>query len=258
MEAKNQIPQQWDFYFSRVRDEVASIRLNMALYHIAPLQEYPYRVIFSIPMNEPDENGLGTDAEFQRLNTIEDTLDNWLEDKDIICVGTCRNKGLFEMFFYAKNDENWQTTFDQALEQLQEENYHLSIEEEADWETYFEFLFPNVYEHQAIENRKICFHLEQEGDMMEQERNVDFWAYFPSQQKADAFAQKIAEIGYIINHNELLEVEDPEQEPTYQVQFSKMTNVLWSTINELSWNLIDLAQEFEGYYDGWETIILKD
>ncbi|MFJ1377848.1 DUF695 domain-containing protein [Capnocytophaga canimorsus] len=254
METKNQIPQQWDFYFSRVEDEVASIRLNMALGQIAPLREYPFQIIFSLQMNEPDENGMGTDTEFQRLNVVEDTFCNELDGRDIVFVGTCRNRGLFEMFFYAKNDENWQIIFDEALANLQEKNYNISVNEDSEWKTYFEFLFPNVYEHQAIQNRKICFRLEQEGDLIEQERNVDFWAYFISQQDADAFANKIASMGYAVNHNGLLE---SEQEPVYQVQFSKMTNVLWSTINQISWELVDFAQEFNGDYDGWETIILK-
>lgn len=40
----NEIRQNWNFYMCRVDDNPASIRLNLALYDIVPVEDYNHRI----------------------------------------------------------------------------------------------------------------------------------------------------------------------------------------------------------------------
>jgi len=53
----NEIKQNWNFYMCRVDDKPASIRLNLALSDIAPVEDYNHRISIFIKMNNPTENG---------------------------------------------------------------------------------------------------------------------------------------------------------------------------------------------------------
>ena len=49
----NEIKQNWNFYMCRVDDKPASIRLNLALSNIAPVEDYKHRLSIFIKMNNP-------------------------------------------------------------------------------------------------------------------------------------------------------------------------------------------------------------
>ena len=67
----NEIKQNWNFYMCRVDDKPASIRLNLALSNIAPVEDYKHRFSIFIKMNNPTEDGLSSNEEYPILCDIE-------------------------------------------------------------------------------------------------------------------------------------------------------------------------------------------
>ena len=88
----NEIKQNWNFYMCRVDDKSASIRLNLALSNIAPVEDYKYRISIFIKMNNPTEDGLSSDEEYPILCDIEDKVIEKLKTLEDIFAGTVKSQ----------------------------------------------------------------------------------------------------------------------------------------------------------------------
>ena len=67
-----EVPQNWDFFFCRVEGKPASVRVNLALRQIAPVEGYKYRLNFLIKMKNPTPEGMSSNEEYPILCDIED------------------------------------------------------------------------------------------------------------------------------------------------------------------------------------------
>ena len=79
-------------------------------------------------------------------------------------------------------------------------------------------------------NRKIADILHDHGDDLSRVREIDHWAYFPSDEARAAFIANCKALGMTIARN--------------------------MAPDDLTTRLIAFAQEVGGEYDGWETQIL--
>lgn len=48
---------------------------------------------------------------------------------------------------------------------------------DPDWEEYLDFLYPDEYSYQCIQNRRVVMSLEENGNDPEILREVDHWLY---------------------------------------------------------------------------------
>jgi len=66
--------QDWDFYLTNVDNKLSSIAVDLGLYNYAPINDQENVVWISIKMNNPRQDGLSSNEEFELLGEIEDTL----------------------------------------------------------------------------------------------------------------------------------------------------------------------------------------
>lgn len=249
-----EVPQDWALYFSRIEDNPAAIRLNLALDKIAPIDGYKYAVSFSTEMLDPSENGFPKNEEFQMLNSIEDDTTAALEGKDTIMAAVIKCNGLFEIYLYAKTQKGHDDLFRSVMKAYPQYSYSVDVNEDAEWDTYFNFLYPNDYEFQTIQNQRVLVHLQQRGDNEEMEREVDHFLYFPTEESREKYIRQVEALSY-----KVLAKEKNENNPEYPytLNISRQDNTVWSNVNEYVWELISLAKECDGLYDGWGCPIAK-
>ena len=48
-----------------------------------------------------------------------------------------------------------------------------------------------------------------------------------------------------------------DETDTYQLNISRMDNVVFNDINEVVWELVEIAESLNGYYDGWGCTVVK-
>ena len=95
-------------------------------------------------------------------------------------------------------------------------------------ETYTEFLYPNIYEHQSIKNSAVRHHCEQSGDHTDQERPIDHWLYFNTEKDMAEAIDKVKALGYEIQESRKIEPEegdDPNEDLGYQLIITKVNTV---------------------------------
>ncbi|ATA87223.1 hypothetical protein CGC50_08650 [Capnocytophaga gingivalis] len=251
MNNKN-LPQNWDFFMCRIEGAPASIRTNLALIEVAPLEGLSQRLQFYIKMQNPRPDGLSSNEEYPILCDIEDAIGEKAEATGAVLAGVVKSEGFLELWFYTQNAEALAKTCEDALQTFEGYQSGYNIAEDPEWEDYFGFLYPDEFSYQTMQNRKVLMQLEKNGDKMEVPREIDHFIYFKEAAQQQAFAKEAEAKGFKVRFNDDEFVEDRKaegKEYPYMVEATREDSPL--DIDDIVWDLLELASPFEGNYDGW-------
>ncbi|WP_314288188.1 DUF695 domain-containing protein [Capnocytophaga sputigena] len=254
MNNKN-LPQNWDFFMCRIEGAPASIRTNLALIEVAPLEGLTQRLQFYIKMQNPRPNGLSSNEEYPILCDIEDAIGEKAEATGAVLAGVVRSEGFLELWFYTQNAKTLAKTCEEALQTFEGYQSGYNIAEDPEWEDYFGFLYPDEFSYQTMQNRKVLMQLEKNGDKMEVPREIDHFFYFKEAAQQQAFAKEAEAKGFKVRFNDDEFVEDRKaegKEYPYMVEATREDSPL--AIDDIVWDLLELASPFEGNYDGWGCV----
>ena len=254
MNNKN-LPQNWDFFMCRIEGAPASIRTNLALIEVAPLEGLTQRLQFYIKMQNPRPDGLSSNEEYPILCDIEDAIGEKAEATGAVSAGVVKSEGFLELWFYTQNAEDLAKTCEEALQAFEGYQSGYNIAEDPEWEDYFGFLYPDEFSYQTMQNRKVLMQLEKNGDKMEVPREIDHFFYFKEAAQQQAFAKEAEAKGFKVRFNDDEFVEDRKaegKEYPYMVEATREDSPL--AIDDIVWDLLELASPFEGNYDGWGCV----
>ena len=251
MNNKN-LPQNWDFFMCRIEGAPASIRTNLALIEVAPLEGLTQRLQFYIKMQNPRPDGLSSNEEYPILCDIEDAIGEKAEATGAVLAGVVKSEGFLELWFYTQNAKTLAKTCEEALQAFEGYQSGYNIAEDPEWEDYFGFLYPDEFSYQTMQNRKVLMQLEKNGDKMEVPREID---HFKEATQQQAFAKEAETKGFKVRFNDDEFVEDRKaegKEYPYMVEATREDSPL--DIDDIVWDLLELASPFEGEYDGWGCV----
>ena len=251
MNNKN-LPQNWDFFMCRIEGAPASIRTNLALIEVAPLEGLSQRLQFYIKMQNPRPDGLSSNEEYPMLCDIEDAIGEKAGATGAVLARVVKSEGFLELWFYTQNAEVLAKTCEEALQTFEGYQSGYNIAEDPEWEDYFGFLYPDEFSYQTMQNRKVLMQLEKNGDKMEVPREIDHFFYFKEAAQQQAFAKEAEAKGFKVRFNDDEFVEDRKaegKEYPYMVEATREDSPL--AIDDIVWDLLELASPFEGNYDGW-------
>ena len=254
MNNKN-LPQNWDFFMCRIEGAPASIRTNLALIEVAPLEGLIQRLQFCIKMKNPRPDGLSSNEEYPILCDIEDAIGEKAEATGAVSAGVVKSEGFLELWFYTQNAKTLAKTCEEALQTFEGYQSGYNIAEDPEWEDYFGFLYPDEFSYQTMQNRKVLMQLEKNGDKMEVPREIDHFIYFKEAAQQQAFAKEAEAKGFKVRFNDDEFVEDRKaegKEYPYMVEATREDSPL--AIDDIVWDLLELASPFEGNYDGWGCV----
>jgi len=246
------LPQNWDFFMCRIEGAPASIRTNLALIDIAPLEGLSQRLQFYIKMQNPRPDGLSSNEEYPILCDIEDAIGEKAEATGAVLAGVVKSEGFLELWFYTQNAEALAKTCEDALQTFEGYQSGYNIAEDPEWEDYFDFLYPDEFSYQTMQNRKVLMQLEKNGDKMEVPREIDHFIYFKEADQQQDFAKEAEAKGFKVRFNDDEFVEDRKaegKEYPYMVEATREDSPL--DIDDIVWDLLELTSPFEGNYDGW-------
>ena len=256
-EDDNEIIEDWGVYLCRWFDEqLASVRLNLALLEFEPKVKYTKKIQFSVMLKNPDENGLPTKEEEETLYKIEDLLESIIKEKEGILAGFLRWDKRLSIFAYVEDEKGYEETFAVALkEQFPDYEYKFWVDEDKEWETYFNALYPDKYNYQGILNNKLIYQIQMDGDTMVP-RVLEHCLYFKTQKARKEFLEKVVKEGF----KEIFEGADDNidlsAEYPYQLVVGREDD--FRDTNRVTWYLMETAEELDGEYDGWGCVTVKE
>ena len=255
----NQIPQEWNAYRSWIDDNPAVFRLNLALDEVAPIEGFSYCVKITVVLKDPDKNGFSSDEERPAIYAIGDQILRPLQsDKDIL-VAVLTARGEVTWYFYSKAPEALQERLSATWDSEFGYTYQVECSEDKQWNFFLKGLYPNIYEKQTIYNREILSACQENEDQVEVPRPIEHWLYFDTEQDMLSAIEKAAALGFTVYSSEKVvpeEGKEVQEDLGYCLILSKENTPI--DIDGDTWDLIDIALDTHGGYDGWETILVKE
>jgi len=242
---------EWDFYFSNIDDVIGSFFVDLGLNKIAPVADKPNLIWISINMNDPKENGLSSNSEYDILCALEDRLLDFVKQRhNAIWVGRLTTNGKRTFYFYNGDFAFFDNTFSEAMVAFPNYEYDFDVVDDASWNTYFGFLYPLPSQFQSIQNRRVLENLEKNGDPLTKERQVDHWIFFKTAADRNGFLEKIKDEGFDIVNSDF---NKEFGETPFRLRISRVDKVDYGSVDDYVLMLWRYAGECNGEYDGWET-----
>jgi regulator of RNase E activity RraB len=133
-----------------------------------------------------------------------------------------------------------------------------SLKEDPNWEGYFNSLFPEPVQLRSLQNRWVLHELSDHGDLLTVPRPVAHWIYFKTRHDRDAYWNKVNANGFELVAMETIESEAEGDEYPYMLHITRVDDVGFDCIDECVLPLWELAIEYNGNYDGWETALVVE
>ncbi len=246
----------WAAYVANIEGgHVGSIVIDIGLNSVAPVNEQPVRTAIDIAFLSPRENGFPANSEFDRLASIEETLQNALFAETVATyVGHLYAAGKGSIYFYSSDDTKSKAVVEKAMLAFPDYSYEVRTNSDPEWEGY-RSLYPSPIEMQRIQNDRLIQHLSDQGDKLEKERQVDHWIYFSTDADRQQFTKQILEKRFKIAGQR--EVEATNGKP-FELHISRKDAVTSEATDGYILELWQLAEKFNGNYDGWETYIVRE
>ena len=209
-------------------------------------------------MKNPTPEGFPSNEEYPILCDIEDAIGEKAEATGAVLVSVIKSEGVLELWFYCDNAETLVETCQKTLGSFEGYLYQDFSVEDPKWEDYFDFLYPDEFSYQTMQNRKVLMQLEKNGDKMEVPRKIDHFFYFKEAAQQQAFAKEAEAKGFKVRlgDDEFVEEQKAEgKEYPYMVEATREDSPL--DIDDIVWDLLELASPFEGNYDGWGCVNVR-
>jgi hypothetical protein len=241
---------EWDFYFARVNDAVASIFVDLGVRREAPNETRPWLLWVWLKLRNPRPDGLASNDEAPRLNEIGAVLDSTVSATcGAQLVGRITGGGRREFYFYAAEPGALDDAAVQAMKSFDGYEFETGSAFQPEWDHYLGMLYPSDTNLERMRNRRLLEELAGQGDVHELPRKVDHWLYFADEHGRVACRDTLAEIGFAIEEETLSE-EEGDALP-YALIVSRVDSVDTHSINGITLELARLAGEHRGDYDGW-------
>ena len=253
-----EIDEDWGVYLcnSFAYDLPAVIRVNLALRDFEYTANYPKRLHLQILYKNADDNGFPTREEGEYVYSIEDAVEEIVEQHGDMLAGVVKCDERVRIFAYTKNELGYYDEISAVMsENFPDYAYTLAVVEDEDWELYFQALYPDRYEYQSIMNMRLIENIKSDGDSMVP-RVLEHCLLFKTEENGEAFLAKVMEDGFIkLSSENLSNNEDIDKEYPYVLVIGRED--AFENIDEIVWYLMDLAEEFDGEYSGWGCKIVK-
>ena len=253
-----EIDEDWGVYLCNAfaYDLPAVIRVNLALRDFEYTANYPKRLHLQILYKNADDNGFPTREEGEYVYPVEDAVVEIIEQHGDMLAGVVKCDERAHIFAYVKNELGYYDEISKMmLENFPDYAYTLAVFEDKDWVMYFHALYPDRYEYQSIMNMRLIKNIESHGDSMVP-RVLEHCLFFTTEENGEAFLAKVMEDGFNkLSSENMSNNEDIDEEYPYELVIGREDD--FENIDGIVWYLMDLAEEFDGEYDGWACYIVK-
>lgn len=254
--APDAVPDEWDFYLTRIDDTAASFFLNFWYRSHAPLPGMDTLYRCDLQMLDPGPHGLGEADDAARLQEAEEAICSLAAELGLYFVGRIRWSGTWLLRLFGPPDltDELKQIAKQVLDKKPSRKFDVDSTTDPEWSHYYDFLCPDDERMQWIQDRRVVENLMEHGDSLTRPRRVDHWIYFEVARKRDAFIKAALEDGYQLESAH----EDTTSDRKYCAQLYRSDKVELEEIHDVVMSLMELAEEHDGEYDGWETSVEQD
>ena len=248
---------EWDFYFTRVNDVLASVFVDLGIRKSVPDSERPWQLWVCVHCRSPRENGLSSSEEAPILFKIEDALGESVRSAcEAAYVGRITTAGRRELYFYGPNTAGFGEAVTQAMCRFPEYEFDFGTKRDAKWLQYLKVLYPTPEDFERIRNHHTIEAFEKHGDSLQSPRLVSHWIYFENPEDRTAFIAEATACSFTVKSESTSD--DEIHARPYGVIVERIDRLDPDSINQATLTLFRFAKKANGDYDGWEAPVLND
>lgn len=243
----------WLFYMATRNDHPALILYNVGIGDVLGRLPETNCLIVSLALKDVGPEGFPSPAEGKMLFKLDDAIIPQIAAHKAHDLG--RLTALGERKIYIAAGDGAADLGKELVKTAGSFGYSASFRIEPDTlvATYANLLSPTPDEKRLSSDEDVLRQLAGNGDLAYKVRRVDHWAYFPSRERADAFATWAIKNGF--SDVELEALEDSSGE--FVVRSSHEGTMIPGDITLITKKLDQKARELGGMYDGWETAVMR-
>jgi hypothetical protein len=166
-------------------------------------------------------------------------------------VGWITSQGRRELLFYATHPGDLQEGVHSLRSEFPHYELTAGLEHDSSWSRYRQVLYPRARDMIRIQNRRKAAALAAKGDKPEKKRRVSHWLYFPTVEDRKAFLSEVQPEGFKSTAQRVKD--DETEERPIALQVSRDDPLEAEGLDELTLDLWDRAQAYDGEYGGWEA-----
>lgn len=204
------------------------------------------------PLPDCNDEGLPQEKGLQRIEEIEDEVLPLMEERfKALHVGSMSHAKQRHLFFYVVSDKGLAEALRPFAAMFPDSAPSAMSRPDPTGDLYTQFVLPDDWQTEFIENHRICESLLAEGDNPDTKRPINHLALFTSELGRDRFAAKARELGYRVKPTP-----DPisdGQEEVYPLEFEHAGTTDPFDLTDRTTVLADEAMEQDGEYQGWEA-----
>ncbi|MBD2845742.1 DUF695 domain-containing protein [Paenibacillus sp. IB182496] len=245
--------EQWGFFERKTKDEQMRILVDSSWETRSPSESYTELLSVTINLLHMTSVHPARRELVHMLERIERRLEQSIAaGGHAVYVGRINTPRRLELYYYADAER-----FDrEVLRRLEQElkPYRILTYSRPDpqWERY-SFMLPSELEKALIHNAQMVYALIHRGDHIDRPRNVYHWLMFKRPDDCSAMKETAEQLGYRIEDARTPPVDRPEF--PYALVISRWDNVRLETVNAQVRELLPLADELGGTYDGWGSMM---
>ena len=241
----------WVQFFCSVNDKLSSILVDLDLRDQLPDPRSELIWIW-IYMKAPRPDGLSSNEEFETLNAIEDALTERLEQEcDATIAGRITGDGRREFYYYGRKPSDLKKLVKEELAKFPKYSFDCDTQPDPDWQQYLDVLYPTAETYECIKNEAVLQELANAGDNADIIRPIWHYVFFESDEGKHRFIDWSRDNEFEIADR--VRSDAPGKLEPGMVCIVRSHTIRPDDIDNYVLQVFRAAQEFGGYYDGWET-----
>ncbi len=160
-------------------------------------------------------------------------------------------EGWFEIYFYAYSAKKFENIAASIVASEYNYSYEIGSYKDTKYKFYFDELYPDIMQLLQIQNTQTISLLQEAEDNGELPREVEHYLFFATNSNAQRAVEKAAALGFTCKDKFV----DDDNELRHTIILIQSHNVTYKVIDMITQDLLNLAMEEHGLYEGWSTTL---
>ncbi|GAA1562024.1 DUF695 domain-containing protein [Dactylosporangium maewongense] len=235
--------ERWAVYPGEIGAGLAMYNIDLGAVEAAPVARLPQRFDVEFTYTGDGASGMPADSELGAIHALDEAVRQALRGVRGAMVGRVVTANTGRITGYLPEG-----AAAPALPDIPELSATGRLEPDPGWSRVREELTPNGWQRNIMEDNQVVQELEGHGDRLSQPRPVEFLAYFPDTDRAEAAAQELRDLGFAVT------VERGD-EADFVLQAIRRDAVEPPALHEVTWEVRGVVERHDGAYDGWGCMV---
>ncbi|MFG2037553.1 DUF695 domain-containing protein [Dactylosporangium sp. NPDC048998] len=235
--------ERWAVYPGEVGGRLAMYNIDLGAVEAAPVTRFPQRYDVEFAYTGDGASGMPAAAELNSIHTLDAAVRQVLRSAGGALVGRVLSDNAGRITGYLPANTN-----PPPLPPIDGLAPTAEVSSDPGWTRVREELTPDAWQRNIMDDNQVVQELEAHGDRLSLPRAVEFLAYFPDPERAEASAQELREDGFAVT------VERGD-EGDFVLQAIRRDAVEPPALHEATWKVRGIVESHDGIYDGWGCMV---